>query len=442
MAPSKPDASDVPGSLGWTTVRESAHDGLTFATFRAADEPERMPGWYEAQSRGFHQGRTSDEQRRHLGDHLVADDATVRGVWPDRSVLASGAIPVATYLSYDKTLNTGRGLQPARMVSMVTVSPTHRRRGLLRALITEDLADAVAQDVPLAVLTASEGSIYQRFGFGPAVFQQTLSVDTGPRFSLRRHDDAGSVELLEPAEAWPTVAATFASFHERTRGSVERPHFYGTFLSGEFDFESGPDLKMRTAVHLDADGAPDGYVVYRPVPRENGRRTIKVTDLVSLTPAAYLRLWSFLADLDLSDTVEWDRARLDDPLPWALVDPFAVRVTGQSDALWVRVLDVPAALAARPWDRDGSVVVQVDDALGHAAGRFGVVTRDGVAEIEPTDADADVCMDADVLGSLYLGGVRAETLRLAGRLSGSEHGLRTWAAMVDIRPAPYCVTGF
>ncbi len=423
-------------------MRESAHDGLTFVTFRAADQPDRMPGWYEAQSRGFHQGRTSDELRRHLGDHLVVDDAIVRGVWPDRSVLASGAIPVATYLSYDKTLNTGRGLQPARMVSMVTVSPTHRRRGLLRTLITEDLADAVAQGVPLAVLTVSEGSIYQRFGFGPAVFQQSLTVDTGPRFALRQYDDAGSVELLEPAEAWPTVAATFRRFHERTRGSVERPQFYGTFLSGEFDFESGPDLKLRTAVHLDADGAPDGYVAYRPGPRENGTRTVRVTDLVALAPAAYLRLWRFLADLDLSDTVEWDRARVDDPLAWALVDPFVVRVTRQSDALWVRVLDVPAALAARPWDRDGSVVLQVDDALGHAAGRFRVVTRDGAAEIEPTDADADVCMDADVLGSLYLGGVRAESLRLAGRLSGSEDGLRTFAAMVDISPAPYCVTGF
>src|SRR4051812_27381702 len=173
MAPSKPDASDGPRCLGWTTVRESAHDGLTFVTFRAADQPERMAGWYEAQSRGFHQGRTSDELRKHLGDHLVTDDATVRGVWPDRPVLATGTIPVATYLSYDKTLNTGLGLQPTRMVSMVTVSPTHRRRGLLRTLITEDLADAVDQAIPLAVLTVSEGSIYQRFGFGPAVFMQS-----------------------------------------------------------------------------------------------------------------------------------------------------------------------------------------------------------------------------------------------------------------------------
>ncbi|HEX5088848.1 MAG TPA: GNAT family N-acetyltransferase [Nocardioides sp.] len=423
-------------------MREPAHDGLTFRTFRAGDESERMAGWYEAQSRGFHQGRTSDALRGHLEDHLVTDGATVRGVWLDRPVLGAGDIPVATYLSYDKTLNTGRGLQPARMISMVTVSPTHRRRGLLRRLITEDLADAVAQRVPLAVLTVSEGSIYGRFGFGPAVFKHSVGVDTGPRFSLRAHHDTGSVELLEPAEAWPAVAEVFERFHERTRGSVERPQFYETFLSGEFDFDSGPDLKLRTAVHLDADGAPDGYVAYRPGPSEDGMRTIRVTDLVTLSPAAYLSLWRFLADLDLSDLVEWDRAPVDDPLPWALADPFVVRVVRQRDALWVRVLDVPAALSARPWGRDGQVVLQVDDPLGHAAGRFRVVTGDGFAEVEPTEADADVVLDADVLGSLHLGGVRVEPLQRAGRISGSDDGLRTWAAMADTGPVPYCATGF
>ena len=142
-------------------------------------------------------------------------------------------------------------------------------------------------------------------------------------------------------------------------------------------------------MHLDAAGAPDGYVAYRPGPRKDGHRAIQVTDLVALTPAAYLRLWRFLADLDLSDTVEWDRAPVDDPLSWALVDPFLARVTRQSDALWVRVLDVPAALAARPWGRDGEVVLEVADPLGHAAGRFRVVTRDGVAEVTRTDAEAD-----------------------------------------------------
>lgn len=423
-------------------MSQPSHPGLTFLTFRAAEHPDRLDGWFEAQARGFHQARTSEDHRKHFAEHLDADDVVLRGVWQDQPALGPGTIPVATYSSFDKTLNTGLGLQPARMISDVTVSPTHRRRGLLRALITEDLDDAVEQGLPLAILTASEGSIYGRFGFGPAVFQHAISVDTGPRFALRGPADDGSVELLEPAEAWPAMAEVFGRFHETTRGSVERPRFYQTILTGEYNFESGRDEKLRTAVHLDAAGAPDGYVAYRPGPRKDGHRSIKVTDLVAVTPAAYLRLWRFLADLDLSDIVEWDRAPLDDPISWALVDPWLPRVTRLSDALWVRVLDVPAALAARPWGRDGEVVIEIADPLGHAAGWFRVLTRDGVAEVSLSDADADVRMDAETLGALYLGGVRADTLQRAGRLSGSEDGLRTWAAMVDTGPAPYCITGF
>jgi predicted acetyltransferase len=423
-------------------VDQPSRSGLTFLTFRADDEPERLLGWYEAQQRGFHQDRTSEELRTHYGEHLRADDVVLRGVWQDAPALGPGTIPVATYCSFDKTINTGRGLHPVRMISDITVSPTHRRRGLLRAMITADLQDGVDRGLPLAVLTVSEGTIYGRFGFGPAVFLHTLSVDTGPRFALRGPEDDGAVELLEPAEAWPTVADVFARFHERTRGSVARPRFYETFLSGEFDYQSGPDLKLRVAVHLDAAGSPDGYVAYRPGPREERHRAIKVSDLVALDPAAYRRLWRFLADLDLSDTVEWDRAQVDDPLSWALVDPFVARVTKQTDALWVRVLDVPAALEARPWGSDGSVVLEVDDPLGHAHGRFRVTTSGGEAEVTPTEAAADVRLAAETLGALYLGGVGVETLRAAGRVTGAEAALRTWAGMADTGPAPYCLTGF
>ena len=357
-------------------------------------------------------------------------------------MLGSGAIPVATYAAFDKTMNTGRGLLPVRMISDITVSPTHRRRGLLRAMITEDLRDAVEQGLPLAALTVTEGTIYGRFGFGPAVFTQTVRVDTGPTFALRPLDDDGSVELLEPLEAWPSVEAVFARFHEQTRGSLERPAFYETIMTGAFDYESGPDNKLRTAVHLDGAGRPDGYVAYRPGPREDRRRTINVADLVALTPAAHRRLWRFLADLDLSDAVEWRYAAVDDPLPWALVDPFAARVTRQADALWVRVLDVARALEARPWGADGEIVVEIDDPLGHAAGRFRVATVSGSAQVSVTDQTADVGLSAETLGSLYLGGVSVQTLGRGGRLTGSDDAVATLAAMADAGPPPYCLTHF
>lgn len=426
-------------------MNTSSGDGLSITTFRPGDgsvTPERVDGWFEAQKRGFHEGRTSEELRRRYREHVDADNAVLRGIWQDEPALGSGALPVATFGSFDKTLNTGSGLHPLRMITDVTVSPTHRRQGLLRRLMTEDLRDAAEQGIPLAALTVSEGSIYGRFGFGMATFARHLEVDTSARFALRAFTDDGRIELLEPVEAWPTVSELFAQFHERTRGSVERPQFYEPILTGSYDFEEGPDRKLRVAVHLDPGGRPDGYVAYRPGPRENGHRTVTVADLVALTPSAYLRIWRFLADVDLSDKVVWDDAPMDDPLPWALVEPFAARVTKLDDRLWVRVLDVVVALEARPWGASGSVVLGVEDPMGHAAGTWRLTTHDGLAEVAATNDEPEVRLPADALGALYLGGVDVATLRAAGRLTGDPDALDTWAAMADVGPAPYCITGF
>ena len=434
-----------PPDLGLHLGLDLGH-GLELETFHAPAEDEepstRLLGWFEAVSRGFHQGRVSDDFRRYAREHLVADDVTLRGVWRTEPTIGSASIPVATYSSFDKTLNVGPGLLPTRMITDITVSPTHRRRGLLRRLLTDDLADAAAAGVPLACLTASEGSIYGRFGFGPATRERHLEVDATSRFALRTSLGAGQVELLEPIEAWPTVERVFAAFHARTRGSVDRPQFYSTMLSGRFSFEDGPDLRLRTAVHLDGTGTPDGYVVYRPGDRQGDHRSVEVRDLAALTPDAYLRLWLFLAGLDLVDKISRTGAPVDDPLLWALVEPRAVKVVRVTDMLWVRVLDVVAALEARAWGADGTVVLEVDDALDHAAGRWRVTTTTGQAVVTRTDAEPGVRLEADTLGALYLGDVDVATLHAAGRLRGDEAALHTWAAMADVGPAPYCSTGF
>ncbi len=424
--------------------------GLTADSFRAPaegeDAPDRLLGWYEAVSRGFLQGRVSDDFRTHARRHLVADDVLVRGVWREQPTLGSARIPVATFSSWDKTINVGPGLLPLHMITDVTVSPTHRRRGLLRHLMTEDLQDAADRGLPLAALTVSEGSIYGRFGFGLATRSRHLEVDTTARFALRTPVESGpgrgGVELLEPEEAWPSVSAVFDAFHASTRGSVERPAFYRSILTGAFDFEEGPDRKLRAAVHVDADGTPDGYVLYAPGKRVEGHQSVEVRDLVTLNPTAYLGLWRFLADIDLVGQVTWKRAPVDDPLAWALVDPFVVRTVRDTDLLWVRVLDVATALQARAWGADGEVVLEVEDPLGHAAGRWHVATAGGRATVSRTTAEPALHLAADTLGALYLGGVGVGVLAASGRIVGDAAAVRTWAAMADVGPAPYCVTGF
>ena len=437
-------------------TQDDPHPDLTFRVLssqQAADpggeHAALVRGYGEAVARAFLQGRTGDERHRHWLEHLRADDVTLRGAWESDPPIGDGTIPVATFLGFDKTLNVGGGRTVGlHMITDVTVSPAHRRRGLTRRLMTEDLAAAAARGVPLAGLTVSEGSIYARFGFGTAAWLRVVEVDTTARFALRADVEAalgrddGRTVLVEPAEAWPAVRRVMAAVHASTRGSVERPQFYEPMLTGAFAFHDGaPDARLRAVVHLDAVGEPDGYVVYRPK-EEGDRQVLEVLDLMATRPVVHLRLWRFLAETDLITVVRSRRVALDDPLPHALLDPRVVRTTRVEDLLWVRVLDVVAALEARPWFADGTVVLAVEDPLGHAAGCWRVTARAGRATVEATDEAPEVTLGVDALGSCYLGGVGLATLHRAGRVHGEQQVVGRLAAMLDGGPAPHCVTAF
>ncbi|QSR29532.1 GNAT family N-acetyltransferase [Nocardioides sp. S5] len=403
------------------------------------DAAARRRGWIEAVLRGFRDDRPEDDSVERWIRHYRADDVTVRGAWLPEGELGAGPMPVATYASLDKTLNAGRELLPLRMITDVTTSAAHRRRGLLRRLIEDDLSDAVAQGVPMAALTAAEATIYGRWGFGPATFRTGVTVDTTPGFGFRDFRDPGRVELLEPAEAWPHVKAVFDTFHARQRGSVAWPSPYEDMHTGAWDPSSGgANRKIRVVVHLDAGGTVDAFAIWRP----GEDKTVKVDEMVALTPQAQLALWSFLGDMDQTAKVTFNLFHPEDPLMWALTDLDRVSTTEVQEFLWLRVLDLPRALAARPWATDGSVVVEVDDPQGHAAGRFAVTTADGEATVVRTDDAADVRLSAETLGSLYLAAVPVRQLHRAGRLAGSEDSVRRFAAMADLSEPAYSLTGF
>lgn len=399
----------------------------------------RRRGWITAVLRGFREDRPSDELIERWVTHYRADDVTARGVWLPEGAFGAGAMPVATYASLDKTLNAGHGLLPLRMITDVTSSPSHRRRGLLRRMIEADLADAVEQGVPMAALTASEATIYGRWGFGPATFNTVVEVDATPGFALRSFADPGRVELLEPDVAWPHVKAVFDTFHARQRGSVQWPTQYADIHSGAFDVNGGGEnRKIRTALHLDADGAVDGFAVFK----HGEDYSLSVEEMIALSPGAQLGLWDFLAHVDRVKKVTFNLAHPEDPLRWALADVDRLRPTAERHFLWLRILDVPRALAARPWSSDGTVVLQVADHQGWSAGRFEVTTRDGVASVVRTDADPQVWIDTEALATLHLGGVRVRELWRAGRLAVAPGALDRFAAMADLADEPYCLTGF
>jgi predicted acetyltransferase len=348
---------------------------------------------------------------------------------------------VATFAWFDKTLNTGRELLPLRMITDVTTSPAHRRRGLVRRLMEDSLTDAADRGLPLAALTVSEATIYGRWGFGAAVFAQKIEVDTGPRFGLRGFTDPGRVEVIDPGDSLPLVTAQLERFHERTRGSVPHPKFYERMFSGSYDWEAdGPNKKLWGAVHLDADEQVDGIVLYVHKGKDGHHRKLEVELLVSDNPVAQLALWQFLGSIDLADHVTWWDFAPDDPLLFALTDMNSASFPVLTEFLWIRILDVERALAARPWNADGSVVLEVDDAQGHAAGRYRVTSADGVAEVARTEEEADVRLDAETLGSLYAAGVPVRALAACSRVTGP--GTARFAAMADLVDRPHNLIGF
>lgn len=426
------------------------HDGLDLVvldpvTDPASEDPERralVAAYGDVWSRAFLEGAMTDEQRDLWLEHSAVDRARFRAAVPTRSAVG-GLRPVATFTSWAGRMNVGGpDLLGVRMITDVTVAPTHRRRGIFARLMADDLDDAAAAGLPLAALTVSEGGIYGRFGFAPATRTRRVEVDTRPgRLRLRPYDDSGSLEAVTPADAWPVVERLFAHRLAATRGEVDRPGAYRQVLTGRFDWAegSGPDRTLNAVLHLNPDGTPDGYALYR-LKESDGEGRLTLIDLVALTPGCYLRLWDFLAGIDLVTQVSATLAH-DDPLDHAVLDPRAIRTTGVRDMLWVRLLDLPAALEGRPWREDGSVVLDVADPHGHLAGRWRVAVRAGRAVVERTEEAAGVVVDAETLATLYLGDRRVAPLAAAGRVTG--RGVATLAAMMDdAAPLPDCRTGF
>ncbi|MFI5780264.1 GNAT family N-acetyltransferase [Nocardia sp. NPDC051570] len=292
-------------------------------------------------------------------------------------------------------------------IAGVVVAPTHRRRGILRAMYTEQHRRIEEAGLPLTIFTVSQGTIYGRFGYGPAIVDNRVRIDR--RFAEFRPGtpDPGGVELTSVETALPLLPAVYDRWRRRTPGAQARPAAaWQTKLS---DYRGGA---LFALVH------PDGYAIYRLVSTESTMNA-QVIELRAVTDEAHAALWRTLLGLDLVTLVETTISD-DDPLPHLITDIRLVNTVGRDDGLWVRVMDVPAALSARGYQHDLDVVLAVTDPFRAAGGTFALRVRDGVAECEPTGRPADVEVGIDVLGSLYLGAHRARAFAAANRLRAKD----------------------
>lgn len=293
-------------------------------------------------------------------------------------------------------------------VSAVAVAPTHRRRGLLRALYTAQHARTEADGLPLTIFTASEGTIYGRFGYDPAVTDTTVSIDRRRVEFRPTTPDPGGVVMATLESAAGHIRAVYERWQQRTSAAQERPEAKWALV---FDDPEGRRSGVSSVFVLTH---PDGYALYQRR-RDAHESVVTVSEIRAVTPSAHAALWRVLLGLDLVDRVEATLAE-DDPLQYLFTDPRTVRVTQRGDALWARVMDVPAALVARGYEGELDTVVDVHDPFRAAGGRFALRVRDGVADCSPTTRPADLSFDIAVLGALYFGGHRARALAAAHRI--------------------------
>ena len=335
---------------------------------------------------------------------LIADDGAVV-VCDDDAVVG-----MAAYFDLAFTV-PGGAVVPMAGLSMVGVAPTHRRRGVLRAMYVELHQRIANAGYPLAGLTASEGGIYGRFGYGPATMERVLTIDR--RFA-RFHSDApdpGGARMMRPAQHGDDLAAIYDRWRRQTPGGLQRPQGLWDDLLADREEDRDGGTALFGILHA------DGYVLYRVLGSET--MSVRVEEFKAVTTDAHVALTRALLGLDLMETVTiWTYPR--DPLPYLLTDSRVARTTKYQDDLWLRIMDVPTTLEARRYQADVSAVIEVSDQFASSGGRFALDIRDGRARCTPTDAAPQVWMDLDVLGSLYLGVHQVAPLAMANRVRATD----------------------
>jgi predicted acetyltransferase len=378
------------------------------------DDKAAADAWSEAAARGFHGGHLTPERAAEFAEANRARRNT--GVW---DVSSSSLEPVGTSNSWVSRLAIpGDRTLDAWAISTVTVASTHHKRGIARALIEAELA-AAAKHVPMAMLTVSESSLYQRYGFAPAAFAADYEFDVR-RVTWSGPVPDGRIEYITNQQ----FAEHLEEMHNRlmvhSPGQVDIWPLRAAQLAGTASSEEDRAKKIRAIRYLSPDGTVEGIANYTVSGGDDDfvAHTLTVHHILTASSDAYAAIWRYLLEVPLIATVKVEHQRVDEPVMWMITDMRAAKVTVWEHQ-YLRILDVPAVLEARSYLADGDVILDVSDPYEYAAGRWHFRVRDGVGRVTPATGNSDVPaveLGAAELSALYLGGVRPKTLVASGRV--------------------------
>jgi predicted acetyltransferase len=314
-----------------------------------------------------------------------------------------------TYRSWATELTVPGGQRlPAAAVSAVSVLPTHRRRGILRAMVEAEHEAIRQRGEAFGLLHAAEYPIYGRFGYGPGVRKAALTLDT--RRTGFHTAASGRVELVKAdAEAAAALKGVFDEWRVRQPGEIRRRDHSWEYDLALRESAWGLPWKGFVVLHRDPAGSVDGYARYHADDKWEQRQpgiTVTVDELHALSDAAYASLWRFLAEMDWAATVKAERRSPTERLPWLMTNARALDTSDMGDGMWVRLMDIARALGARTYEREGSIVLEVVDREA-PGGRTRVKLDAGPsgATCTETDDSADLTLDVAAISAAYLGGI-------------------------------------
>lgn len=354
---------------------------------------------------------------------------------------------VATTSGTNRLLSVpGGGELACAAVSDVTVSPSYRRRGLLRAMMRHQLEAAVEQDLPMAALWASESSIYGRFGYGLATWSAHLSGSTARTAFLPEIDLEGSTAEVDSDQWLAAAKPIWEEVRAAQPGMFDRAGDWWRIETWDPEKDRAGSTARRYVVHFDAGGQLDGVGSFRVKSHwspSGPDSEVKIGPVLAISSSAYAGLWRHQLDVDLASSFSSRGAAIDEPLLHLLADPRAVEVR-PVDGLYLRILDVQQTLQARVYAADAHLVLQVSDPLlDEVAGCYRVRITNGHAVVTRTDDAPDLSLGVRELGACYLGGTSFVALHRAGRVTEhSADAVRRASAAFGWHRLPYCPDQF
>jgi predicted acetyltransferase len=413
--------------------------------------PDDFDALYAVDQQAFHGGPLPEKQRAEIIRHFEFD----------RSLVAfDGDVPVGTSGIYSLRLSVPGAMAPVAGVTYISVLPTYRRRGILSSLIRRQFADIRDRGEAIAALWASESGIYGRYGYGTATWRAGLSFRRGEG-ALGRHAPAAGpglrLRLAEPESVRAELAKVYEAMLPSRPGMFARDElWWNRVLATAFDGQVDGD-PVRCLLAED-DSGPLGYAIYSGTGRWDGPTflpdgVLNIRETMATDPAATAALWADLLSRDLTSEFTAGMQPVDDPVLHMLADPRRARLH-IGDGLWVRLVDLPRALAQRRYACPVDVVIEVNDPLlagnqgtwrlrTEATGGAGADSgRSGMglpAACEPDSGPADLTLDVSALGAAYLGGTRLGPLAGAGLVTEHRRGaLAALSAAMSWDPAPWC----